>query len=83
MEKNRKSLLSVNPTNRKSELTYCWSGEALELIAQSSSGCPILGRVEEQVGGPWAASSCGWQLCPQQGIVTGWTLRSRPTQTIL
>ena len=51
---------------RKKVFTH--SGEALEQVAQRTSGCPIPGGVQDHIGS-WAIRCSGWLLCPWQG---GW-----------
>ena len=49
--------------------------------AQRRCGCLIPGGVQGQAGRTLGSLS-GWQQCPQQGIGTGCSLKSLPSQTI-
>ena len=76
-------------------LPACISRGALELsprrwkcsLSREAVAAPSLKVFEASWMGPWTAWSCawfsGWLPCPGQGIGSGWSLVSLPTQGIL
>lgn len=66
---------------RNSLLWRCWgsgSGYPEKLCMSHPWKCSGSGLMR-----PWAAWSRAWQPCLLQGVETGWTLRSLPTQAVL
>lgn len=79
--RDEKRLEEIRISSKRGELSC--STVSILVTYLNCCGCPIPGRVQARLEGPWAAWSHARCPCLGQGFGAKWSLMSLPTQSIL